>query len=101
MYDCLNFYCILFIVNNNSFLHSFQFHVVISGGSDRGGGGRGGLATDRGGDGGFSRGDEYVVQEDTVFVSGMGLDTSESDIQNHFGSIGIIKVRFMVDPFVC
>lgn len=34
-----------------------------------------------------------IVQEDTVFVSGMTPDTTESDIEAHFGSIGIIKVE--------
>lgn len=33
-----------------------------------------------------------VVQEDTIFVSGMGPDTTEDEIANHFGAIGIIKV---------
>lgn len=33
-----------------------------------------------------------VVQEDTVFVSGMDSDINEDDIANHFGAIGIIKV---------
>lgn len=32
-----------------------------------------------------------LIQEDTIFVSGMGPDVSEYDIANHFGSIGIIK----------
>lgn len=33
-----------------------------------------------------------IVQEDTVFVSGMTVATTEDDIQEHFGSIGVIKV---------
>lgn len=33
-----------------------------------------------------------MIQEDTVFVSGMGPDVSEIDIADHFGAIGIIKV---------
>lgn len=48
-----------------------------------------------GGGGGFGGrgGDDYVVQEDTVFVSGMTSATSEEEIQQHFGSIGVIKVK--------
>lgn len=33
-----------------------------------------------------------VVQEDTVFVSGMDTNINEEEIADHFGSIGIIKV---------
>lgn len=33
------------------------------------------------------------MQEDTIFVSGMADDASEDDVKDHFGSIGIIKVR--------
>lgn len=33
-----------------------------------------------------------VVQEDTVFVSGMDSSINEEEIADHFGSIGIIKV---------
>lgn len=33
-----------------------------------------------------------MIQEDTIFVSGMGPDVSEADIADHFGAIGIIKV---------
>lgn len=47
-----------------------------------------------GGGGGFGgAGGEYIVQEDTIFVSGMNPQTSESAIHEHFGAIGIIKVR--------
>lgn len=35
---------------------------------------------------------EMIVQQDTIFVSGMGTDISEEDIAQHFGSIGVIKV---------
>jgi RNA-binding protein FUS len=31
------------------------------------------------------------VQDDTIFVSGMDTQVTESDINNHFGAIGIIK----------
>ncbi|KAF4526381.1 hypothetical protein B566_EDAN016465 [Ephemera danica] len=55
-------------------------HVVIAGGY--GGGGGGGS---RGGS------DELTVMEDTIFVSGMSESSSEMDIQQHFGSIGVIK----------
>lgn len=46
--------------------------------------GSGGPPNDRSGD--------FIVQEDTIFVSGMSTNTSEADIEQHFGSIGIIKV---------
>lgn len=36
-----------------------------------------------------------VVQDDTVFVSGMDPDVTESEINDHFGAIGIIKVRYL------
>lgn len=46
-----------------------------------------------GGGGGYGGGgNDYIVQEDTIFVSGMNPTTSEGDIQQHFGAIGIIKV---------
>ncbi|CAO1429081.1 unnamed protein product [Diamesa hyperborea] len=32
-----------------------------------------------------------VVQEDTIFVCGMTVETTESEINEHFGAIGIIK----------
>jgi len=38
------------------------------------------------------RSGDFIVQEDTIFVSGMSTNTSEADIEQHFGSIGIIKV---------
>lgn len=34
-----------------------------------------------------------VTQEDTIFVSGMDTETTEDEIANHFGAIGIIKVK--------
>ena len=34
-----------------------------------------------------------MIQEDTIFVSGMSPDVTEYDIANHFGAIGIIKVK--------
>lgn len=50
---------------------------------------RGGSSSDR------FRGDsnDLVMQEDTIFVSGMPTHASEDDIKEHFGSIGVIKVR--------
>lgn len=50
------------------------------------------LLCDIGGGGGGYGGGDYIVQEDTVFVSGMNPATSEGDIQQHFGAIGVIKV---------
>lgn len=49
--------------------------------------GSGGPPNDRSGD--------FIVQEDTIFVSGMSTNTSEADIEQHFGSIGIIKVIYL------
>lgn len=43
------------------------------------------------GDGGNG---DMVTQEDTIFVSGMNPQSSEEDIAEHFGAIGIIKVKF-------
>lgn len=34
-----------------------------------------------------------VTQEDTIFIQGMNPATSEDEICQHFGAIGIIKVR--------
>lgn len=34
-----------------------------------------------------------MVQDDTIFVSGMDPEANEADIAIHFGSIGIIKVK--------
>lgn len=33
-----------------------------------------------------------VTQEDTIFVQGMNPETSETEIADYFGAIGIIKV---------
>lgn len=32
-----------------------------------------------------------MTQDDTIFVSGMDVEVTEDDINDHFGSIGIIK----------
>lgn len=45
-------------------------------------------------DGGSNSSGDMVVQEDTIFVSGMNAQTTEDDIANHFGAIGIIKVVY-------
>lgn len=37
-------------------------------------------------------GSNLIVQEDTIFISGMDPDTSEEEIFSHFGAIGVIKV---------
>jgi len=39
-----------------------------------------------------------VTQEDTIFVSGMDPSISEEEICQHFGAIGIIKVRIL--PYI-
>lgn len=48
-------------------------------------GGGGGFGGDRGGG-------DMVTQEDTVFIQGMNPSTTEDELCQHFGSIGIIKV---------
>lgn len=32
------------------------------------------------------------IQQDTIFVSGMGDEVTEEGLVQHFGSIGVIKV---------
>lgn len=34
-----------------------------------------------------------ITQEDTIFVSGMNIDITEEEICQHFGAIGLIKVK--------
>ena len=34
-----------------------------------------------------------VTQEDTIFIQGMNTNTTEDELCQHFGSIGIIKVN--------
>lgn len=34
-----------------------------------------------------------ITQEDTIFVAGMNTEATEEDIANHFGAIGLIKVK--------
>ncbi|KAG5670345.1 hypothetical protein PVAND_000619 [Polypedilum vanderplanki] len=55
-------------------------------GGNFGGNNRSGGYNNKGGSGG-----DMVVQDDTIFVSGMDPQITESEINNHFGSIGIIK----------
>lgn len=50
-------------------------------------GGGGGFGGDRGGGG------DMVTQEDTVFIQGMNPSTTEDELCQHFGAIGIIKVH--------
>ena len=59
---------------------------------DRGGRGGGG------GGGGFGggRSGDMEIQQDTIFVSGMGQDCSEELLVQHFGSIGVVKVNINI-----
>lgn len=41
-------------------------------------------------------GGNLVVQVDTIFVSGMNPEINEDDIEQHFGAIGIIKVKYFL-----
>ena len=61
-----------------------------SGRSSYDGDSRGGSSSDR------FRGEsaDLVMQEDTIFVSGMPTNATEDDVKEHFGSIGVIKVSF-------
>lgn len=43
------------------------------------------------GGGGGDRNSEVVTQDDTIFVQGMDPEVTENEINDHFGSIGIIK----------
>jgi len=54
--------------------------------SDRGSGGSGGSS--------YSGQGDMEIQQDTIFVSGMGEDCTEEAMVQHFGSIGVIKVGF-------
>lgn len=57
-----------------------------------GGGGGGGFGGDR--DGGAG---DMVTQEDTIFIQGMNPATSEDELCQHFGAIGIIKVCILIN----
>lgn len=41
-----------------------------------------------------------VTQEDTIFVSGMDPSISEEEICQHFGAIGVIKVRIFIHGYL-
>ena len=57
--------------SNTSFLQNESVGMCFAGYGDRG---------------------DMIIQEDTVFVSGMSPALTEEDIQQHFGAIGVIKV---------
>lgn len=65
-----------------------------------GGGGRGGVdytsggnfGGSRGGGGGSHGGSQEHDMPDTIFITGMSEDVTESQIEEHFGAIGIIKL---------
>ncbi len=40
---------------------------------------------------------ELITQEDTIFISGMNPRTTEGEIKQHFGAIGLIKVKLCYD----
>lgn len=67
--------------------------------AESGGGNYGSSRYDGGGRGDRSRDSELVTQEDTIFVSGMPDHATEDDIKDHFGSIGIIKVKTHLKKF--
>lgn len=67
--------------------------VAFPGGSYGGGGGAsGGNRGYQGGGGGGGNDSEVIVQQDTIFVSGMDPSVSMDDIAEYFGVLGIIKV---------
>lgn len=57
-----------------------------------GGGGGGSYGGDR-------SGGDMITQEDTVFIQGMNPTTTEDELCQHFGAIGIIKVHFFLFSF--
>ena len=61
----------------------------MSAGGSGGGSSGGGGGSRFGGNGGG----EMEIQEDTIFVQGLGPSITQEDLVSHFGSIGIIKVR--------
>ena len=36
-------------------------------------------------------------QQDTIFISGLNEETTEEQLAEHFGSIGLIKVEFKMN----
>lgn len=55
----------------------------------------GGYGSDQG-----SGNDNIVIQEDTIFVSGMDVGITEEEICQHFGAIGLIKVRILINYII-
>lgn len=54
----------------------------------------------KGGAGPGAGGDDRIVMDDSVFVSGLPESVTESEIETFFGSIGVIKVgRLKYLPF--
>ena len=70
----------------------FPMSAGGSGGGSSGGGG----GSRFGGNGGG----EMEIQEDTIFVQGLGPSITQEDLVSHFGSIGIIKVRSYCNTFM-
>lgn len=62
---------------------------------DRGSGGGFGKSDRGGGGGNYGGQGDMEIQQDTIFVSGMGEDCTEEAMVQHFGSIGVIKVSFL------
>ncbi|XP_065095721.1 RNA-binding protein cabeza isoform X4 [Ochlerotatus camptorhynchus] len=63
-------------------------------GGSRGGNQSGGYSSGAGNKGGYNNkedGGEMVTQEDTIFIQGMSTETTEEEIAERFGSIGLIK----------
>ena len=48
-----------------------------------------------GGGSGGAGGDDRIVMEDSVFVSGLPESVTETELETFFGSIGVIKVTNM------
>ena len=55
-------------------------------------------AGDRGGGFGGDGKPEIVKQPDTIFIQGLDETTTQQELQEHFGSIGLVKVG---NPVVC
>ncbi|TMW53983.1 hypothetical protein DOY81_000915, partial [Sarcophaga bullata] len=61
------------------------------GGYGNGGGNKDNYNKGSGGSGYGGNSGDLITQEDTIFVSGMDPESTEMDIETHFGAIGIIK----------
>lgn len=55
----------------------------------------GGFGGDRGSSGGSNS--DMITQEDTIFIAGMDSESTEEEIAQHFGAIGVIKVKILID----